>query len=139
MERSKIINYTIQTELTPMAVHDTYRIKKPTKFKKWLIKVLFKLNILEDYFDNKITHKRVQIDPDKITKLIRVLYDDIYCNSGNEPRKVIVGFDKMRELDLELYQEMRFDMPLKLSGHEGRKVFGLEIVLNPRIDGLVLI
>ena len=139
MERSKIINYTIQTELIPAAVQNTYRVKTPTKFKNWLIKVLFKLNILEEYFGNQIIYKRVQIDTDKITKLIRILYDDIYCNSGNKPRKVIIGFDKMRELELELYEEMRFDMPLELNGYEGRKVFGLEIVLNPRIDGLVLI
>ena len=135
----KIINYMIQKTTTPFVRKDTYKIKKPNKFKKFLIKWLLRLGIIENEVEQKVEFQRVRIDCEKVGKLIRTLHDEIYYTTGNEPRVVIIGLNKMRELEMEMYQDMRFDMPLELYGNQGRKIFGLDIILNPRIDGIVLI
>ena len=134
-----IVNYRVVESHVPIVKENSYVIKQPTKFKKWVVRILLKLNIIENEIITEIKYTRVEIHKDKIVELIRELIDDIYYSNNKEPRQVIIGYNKMRQLDIEVMQEMRFNMPLELNGSEGRKIFGLDIMMNPRIDGLVLI
>jgi hypothetical protein len=134
-----ISNYYINKEYYPVVKKDAYVVKNPNKFKNWLLCILLKFNIMEHETIEEIKYSRVEIHKDKIIELIRELMDEIYFNTGNEPRQLIIGYDKMRQLNIECYDEMRFSMPLELNGSKGKKIFGLDIMLNPRIDGLVLV
>ena len=139
MERQLITNYKINKSITKYIEPNAYKVIKLNKVINWIIKQLIKRKVIEKYYNDKVEFNRVAIDTREIAQLIRDLHDDIYFHSEGKPRSVIIGYNKMRELELEMYQEMRFDMALELNGSEGRKIFGLDIILNPRIDGLVLI
>lgn len=135
----KIINYTIKESSIPFHRPWVLKLKKITKMNKLIIKLLIRLKILEYYIEHEIKYTRVQIDKPRIYELIRHLYDEIYYNTDKQPRTIILGYDQMRKLEIEIYDEMRFNMPLELSGPKGRKILGMEIIINPRIDGVVLI
>ena len=140
MERQIITNYRINESITKALEPNAYKVLRFNKVINWIIKQLVKRKVIEKYYNDKVEFKRVKIDYRKIAELIRELHDDIYFNHPEkQPRTVIIGYNKMRELELEMYQEMRFYMPLEMNGSEGRKIFGLDIILNPRIDGLVLV
>jgi len=138
-ETSRVINYVIKKDMVYSARKDTYEITKANKVLNWFIKILLRKNYIKPYEHGEIAYNRVEIKFDKINELIRELFDEIYYTTEKEPRTVVMGYDKMRQLECEMYQEMRFNMPLELNGNKGRKIFGLDIILNPRIDGLFLI
>lgn len=142
----KITNYVIHKSDIPVFKEGAYSVTMPKKYRKiglWLrkiiVNILLKTKLIKQYYSSETTYERVEINRDEVIDLIRDLFDDIYYNSGKKPRTVIIGFDNMKKLDCEIYQEMRFSIPLELNGSNGRKIFGLDIILNPRIDGLVLV
>lgn len=137
--KEPIINYVIEKIQSTVIKEGSYVINNPSKLKTWLIDLLLRLKVIKHEEIAEVMYSRVEIKREKIMDLIRDLYDDIYYSTCEKPRKIIIGYNKMRQLDIEMLTEMRFSMPIELSGREGKKIFGMEIILNPRIDGLVLI
>jgi hypothetical protein len=139
----KIINYHITKNTTSVFVPGVYTINgsvltKYGKYIRWIIKKLIKYKFIEEYYAEEVSFSRVVIDPTKVADLIKQLYKDIYRSTNKQPKTIIMGYDKMRQLDIEIYEDMRFNMPLELHGPEGRKIYGLDVILNPRIDGVVV-
>ena len=139
MKKSTIVNYIPKRDVRRVIRTDVYRLKKNNKLIAFIIKMLTKWKVIEEDYEDKINITRVEINHEKVMYLIRDLLDQIYYKEGKSASLLIIGYDKMRQLDIETYDEMRFNMPIVLNGREGRKVFGLDIILNPMIDGLVLV
>jgi hypothetical protein len=137
MER--IVNYKIERTMIYKDLSDTYVLNHKNKFINWLVKLLLKKKVISQYQETSLKYERAEIKKDKVIDLIRHLERDIYRTTSNKPISIIIGFDKFRQLEIECYEEIKFTMPFEMMGNEGRKIFGLNIVLNPRIDGLVLI
>lgn len=137
--KEQIINYQINKIPYTKPIKDTYVLKKKTRKPSRIIKALLSKGIIEPYKEPAVKFERVVIDKTKVIELIYHLQRDIYYNANKKPIQVIIGYDKFKQLETECFEEFRFSMPMEMQGSEGRKIFDMEIILNPRIDGLVLL
>jgi hypothetical protein len=135
---NKIINYGFRREVKPFFQKDTYRLRVKNKFINWFINILRKYKIVEDVYFDKTSYYSVSINKDKVIDLIKDQLD-YQLDQGERPTTVILGRKQMEKLEIENYQMIRFEMkdvyqqivPI-------RKVCGLEIILSPYIDGIVI-
>ncbi len=84
-------------------------------------------------------YNKIVIERDKVINLIKDIQDEIYYSTRKKPKMVIMGNDQIEKLRVEIYESFRFPMTINLDGSDGSKIFDLEIVLNPRIDGVVVV
>lgn len=147
MRHEKIINYAIEETKTPIHKPGVYTVTVPTKnhklmwwIRKIIIKLLLKLGIFKDYYEDSTSFKRVVIDKQEVFGLIREHLDNILYR-GENPTMAILGYEAMRKLDVEIYKNMRFTMELPPYKRDNQKpeIMGLEVVLSPYINGIVVI
>ena len=139
MEKQTIINYKISEDVQYVAVPNVYEFKTKHKIVEFLIKVLVKLKVISTYQQGRITYKAVEIKYDKVYELIEHLFRELYSSNFSTPRKIILGREQMQKLGTEMYEKANFMIPLEINGRDGMKYRNVEIEINPRIDGVVLI
>lgn len=136
---NKITNYSILETTAQIMRYDLYVVKDPNRLKAWLLKLLIKLKVL-DYCTVEVpVYNKIVIERDKVINLIKDIQDEIYYSTRKKPKMVIMGNDQIEKLRVEIYESFRFPMTINLDGSDGSKIFDLEIVLNPRIDGVVVV
>lgn len=135
MNREKIINYEFIEKRIPIYEKNVYKIKPKGKVWGCLLnkfaQFLLKCNIIEEYPNVEVECKRVELKIGDIIDLIYYLREQHCFETGKEPIFLIIGYDKMKELQInpELPSLVYMNTP------EIKKIFGMEIVLNPFIDG----
>lgn len=134
-----IINYSIKNEIIKTSMTDTFVLNKKNKFISWMINKLLKYKIIENYFNKDVKYTRIEIENKKIFDFIAEIIDEMYYRENKRPTKVILGYKQMQELKCEVYHIQRFNAAFNYVQNGIKEVMGLEITLNPYIDGIVIL
>ena len=104
---------------------------------RWMWRMLFKMEALEDHFDQKTEYKKVIIDRGSVAKNLLAAYHESFPR--NKPRQVYMGHKQFEELTgnhLDHYLVgFTFDIDMNWEG----RVFNLPITVLSNMDGVLII
>lgn len=138
--RDIIINYVPTIKIDYQILNNTYELTTSNKIINLLIKFALKRKWLKPYTQIITIQKTKQFNFDKISDAIKELNDQLFFYTGKNPVSVMIGRKQANLLEGECFDQFRFNMPLHLRYGDGREKFmHLDIIVNPFIDGVVLL
>jgi hypothetical protein len=131
-----IVTYEVEEERKYFIRKDTYTVLKLNRFINFIIKFLLKRKVIKNYQDSTITFKSMPINLDKVYDLARFQIEQM-LKRGYHPRMIIIGRKQQQELMCET--EYFINYRLCSDTFEDSRLFGYEVILNPFMDGLIVI
>lgn len=131
------MNFHVNTDIRPLPVDPNYfKLKKRNKFTRWLMRMLKKLNILENRveYENVQNIQRVEVDLAKLHDfLMKEMYYFMERNIAIE--RVLLG---RSQYDLFLQGDLTHHINIPYN-ESTAKFMGVPVQLNPFIDGIVFV
>lgn len=138
MYNSRIMNFHVNSSIRPLPVDPNYFVlKKRNKFTRWLMRMLKKLNVLDNRVEyEELTNvKKVEVDLFKLKDFL--LQEMDFFASRNIPiERILLGRSQYEEL----IRGSELNSPLDIPYNEMTRYFmGVRVQLNPFIDGVVFV
>jgi hypothetical protein len=120
-------------------IKDVYAFKNRNIFHKIIINVLKYFNIITPYLLKNTSINSFNVNIDNVEKDILKLLDNQNYYKGYNPVILMVGQKQIVELNnINYFNSMTFDFN-KFGRLYGGEYLGLKVILNPFIDGYILI
>lgn len=132
------MNFHVNSSIRPLPVDPNYFVlKKRNKFTRWLMRMLKKLNVLDNRVEyEELTNvKKVEVDLFKLKDFL--LQEMDFFASRNIPiERILLGRSQYEEL----IRGSELNSPLDIPYNEMTRYFmGVRVQLNPFIDGVVFV
>lgn len=140
MSKDNIIEMHYYDERTIRFLSPAYEFKPHGRLKwlqLWMWRMLFKMNALEAYFDQRTEFKKVTINRDSVAKNLLEMYYN--CFPRNKPRQVYMGHEQFKELTGNCLEHRLVSFRFDINMNWERKVFNLPITVLSNMDGVLII
>ena len=103
----------------------------------WMWRMLFKMNALEAYFDQRTEYQKVVIDRKSVAKNLFEAYHKSFPN--NKPRQVYMGHQQFEELTGNRLDHYFVGFTFDIDMNWERRAFNLPITVLSNMDGVLIV
>jgi hypothetical protein len=134
-----VINYVYCEDVTCFGIEDRFEPVVKNNLVSFVLKFALKHKWIKKVIEKNKYVKVFNVDETAIIDAIKGLYYEIYNYSGERPVAVMVGRKQAMLLQHECFQYASFQMDAHIHDGHIAKVIGLDVIINPFIDGVVLL
>ena len=132
------MNFHVNTDIRPLPVDPNYFVlKKRNKFTRWLMRMLKKLNVLDNRVEyTELTNvKKVEVDLLKLRELL-MQEMEFFMYRNIKIERILLGRSQYEAFT----RGSSLNLPLDIPYNEMTRDFmGARVQLNPFIDGVVFV